>query len=258
MKIKGFIISGVLLAAIGGGAMAYSTTISDFDFEKMKFNVTMEEQSYTIKDEITSLKYNGIAEKLFVYKSETSEVMLEGYKSDYMDFTYSIEDGKLTINQKYVDKWYDFFFKFNGWNYKSPEFKLYLPEKEYNLIDLDISASSLELNNLNTKALKLNCKAGNVVIDSSSIGTLDASITAGNLEISDSKASIADLKIIAGNIDFIGEITTKGDFSTTAGNIEVTLPQSADFYKVNGVGSGEVEIVTTSNAGSIKLNFKEN
>lgn len=258
MKIKGFIISGVILAVIGGGAMAYSTRISDFDFDKLKFNVTMEEQAYTITDEITSLEYNGVAEKLFVYKSETSEAKIEGYKSDYMDFSYSIENGKLTIDQKYEDKWYDFFFKFNGWNYKAPEFKVYLPEKEYDLIDLDISASSLELNDLNTKALKLNCTAGNITINSSSIGTLDASIKAGNLEISDSKASIADLKITAGNIDFVGDITAKGIFSTTAGNIEISLPQSSGFYKVNGAGEGNVEIYTNSTAGHININYKEN
>lgn len=292
MKIKGLLITGILLLILGVGITAVAATQINFDEEFYGFfsDPTLEEKHQTF-GAIQKITYDGSDENLeIVYSSEENNFTY--YEGDYLtyDIRYDEEAMELHIIQNHSFSFMHFSFGFAN---KKAILSIN-SELEELLVDtgagniglkgltvkttkLDVSASNLKLENMTIKALdilssagnvnlnhvtvetsKFDLKAGNLRIEDSRLQSSTIDISAGNVNLSECLLETLDAKLSAGNLSFKGDIFVHADLKLSAGNLEMKLERGQSSYCVNGVGdAGMTTILYSLSAGHTKIHYAD-
>ncbi len=261
MKIKGFIITGVLVLAAGAGITGYAATRDDFNFEEIKDNsVEFEEISYTV-DEVNSIYLDAAADNYKIISNDSNEIKILGKKTKHMRYTYTLDETKkLTILQEYDKKWYFHIFPFNlfgFWSDYNTPYTISLPENAIEALDLEVNAGNVVIENQTLKNLILDINAGNVEINNLNTETLDIEVNAGNIKALNLTTNTVLVEVNAGNANMQGKIIKGGSFNVNAGNIDLELIGKPEDYCVNGTGTGESRITSEVDAGNFEYRIKE-
>ncbi len=233
MKIKRFIITGILLSLIGAGICTIAATRDDFDIHNMYVDPTIEEKRIELQ-EIEKITYDGTADYVIVKQTEdvNSLVYYEGKHLSYA-IEYHEEDKELIIRQEYTSS----FFNFSALSKGNKPVILNI-NGPLDSLDFHLNAGKLSTENLTIKK-----------------GSIE--LNAGDIELNNSKIDVLDLEINAGDIRFQGDILTQAIISINAGYLKMNLDRSSNTYKINGKGSGEVLIIYNIDAGSSSFKYKE-
>lgn len=256
MKIKGAIISGILLLGVGCAVTGYATTRDDFNFEeisKSQFEIVED----TFDADIIGIKCDIKAENIKIIPTEDDEIKIKSKKSEELSYTFSIDDENyLNVVQNIEKSWG--FIDWNIFNINKTVDPLIIEipkEMTYDLY-LKINAANLDIENLNFKKVELKCNAGNIDMKSCNVDTLDVDVNAGNLDFNEFTINTLNCKIDAGNADFKAKFTNSAYIKCNAGNIDVILTDNEENYTINGVGQGPVKIITEKNASDIDIKFE--
>lgn len=262
MKIKGFIITGILLAAAGGGITGYAATREDFNFEELSHTeVELEEKSYS-SETISSIFLTVAADNVKIVESDTEEIKIIGKKTEYMQYIYTVdEEAKaLTIEQKYEKNWFLKIFSFNpfGWNQelKTP-YTIFVPKSGLKSMELTVAAGNTEINQQNIDSFSVHLNAGNVEIQNSVFNEINLEVNAGNCSAKNITAASLTAEVNAGNTEILSRITTLARIEVNAGNAILVLIGNAEDYSVNGKGNGSARIEVDVDLGNFRYSFKE-
>ncbi|MDE5714562.1 MAG: hypothetical protein K2I42_00340, partial [Anaeroplasmataceae bacterium] len=120
MKIRGFIIVGILLCIASAGLCGFAATRDDFVLEEVYTDPNLERKEYEL-EEIHAISFKGAAEDLeIIYTEDQSKIIY--YDGKYKNYNIQVESGVLTINQEYKNH----FFHFNFFTYISNKCTIYI------------------------------------------------------------------------------------------------------------------------------------
>lgn len=288
MKIKGFIITGIILTLLGAGVTAVASTQIDFKngFTGVFADPNLEEKEETF-GEIQKIIYDGTDDNIEIIYSE-SENTFTYYESDTLTYDVSYDEAlkELTIVQKHAVTFFTFSFgkkatltinsSLDELQMKASAGNVGIKDLTIAKMNVDISAGNLKIEHSNITTLELESSAGNVNLHDLSIDSSKLEIKAGNLKIEDSKLANSiihgnagnmdfkkttfdtlEAKLNAGNITFSGDIITQAEFKVNAGNLNLTLARSHASYMVNGEGQGSTTILYNVSAGNKKIHYAD-
>lgn len=288
MKIKGFIITGIILTILGVGATAVASTQMDFKegYTGLFADPNLEEKVETF-GEIQKISYDGKDANIEIIFSE-GENTFTYYESETLtyDISYDEELKELTIVQNHSFTFFTFSLgKKATLTINSSLEELQMKASAGNVgimdltiakVDIDVSAGNLKIENSSILSLDLESDAGNVnlydlTVDSSVFGVRAGNLkienskitssvihsNAGNVNLKDSTFDTIEAKLNAGNLIFSGDILTHADFKLDAGNLKLTLSRPQASYTVNGEGEGETTILYRVSAGTKKIYYAD-
>lgn len=260
MKIRGFIVTGVLFAAVGAGITGYAASRDDFNYEEIQnVNVELEEKSYSAA-EVDRIYLSASADSFKIIETDTDEIKITGKKTNYMSYTYTLEDKELTIQQEYEEKWYFRIFPFNLyqlWAEADTSYTIAIPKNAIAELHLEIHAGNIMIEHQELTRMVLDVNAGNVEILDTTIKEADIQVNAGNIKLTALTAEELQLIVNAGNVNANGRIIKSANFEVNAGNIDLELTGTEQDYCVNGKGNGAAVITGNADVGHFGYKYIE-
>lgn len=119
----------------------------------------------------------------------------------------------------------------------SPKLAVYLPQDEFDKLDMDFTAGRLQMENVLAEELKLKASAGKVTVESSCVfEKIDSGLSAGLLQVYTTKE------------------TKRAEVSVNAGKANIYLPKNTDGFVVKGrINIGSI----TDSTGIVKRKHSE-
>lgn len=244
MKIKGFVIAGVLLLAVGGGVAVYAANRSDFNVDNVFLDANFEEKNKEF-GEIVDVEFEGMASKFILSTTEeTNKLSYSESTNFHYDIVYDELTKKLTIKQK-IDQ--------QTMNIRKTVAHLYLNHDLVNLaVNLKVGEVSIE--NVNFTNLDINVNAGSVELTKVVTTTGSIEVNCGDIDIN-ATSDVIKLKTYTGSIEYSGFINSLLNVEISCGQGEINLYQDRSVYKINGVGDGSIDINYSVNVGKVDLDF---
>ncbi|MDE6407512.1 MAG: DUF4097 domain-containing protein [Anaeroplasmataceae bacterium] len=288
MKIKGFVITGIILTILGVGATAVASTQIDFKegYTALFADPNLEEKQETF-GEIQKVTYDGSDENIEIVYGE-GENTFTYYESETLtyDISYDEELKELTIIQNHSFTFFSFSFGKKATltlNSSLEELQMEASAGNIGIKDLtitkvkvDVSAGNLKIENSIIPTLDLESDAGNVNLHHVTVDSSIFVVRAGNLKIEDSKFekseihanagnvnlkdttfNVIDAKLNAGNLKFSGDVLTRAEFKLDAGNLTLTLSRPSASYTINGEGAGTTTILYKVSAGNKNIYYAD-
>lgn len=163
------------------------------------------------------------------------------------------------------------------------EINLYLPEKTFKAVNLDVAAAKIDVVGLQANQLDIETSAGKIDLASiksnqttieSSAGAVDIDQITGDLDVDTSAGRVViNLEKLEQNIDVdssVGEVVINTlktpdnmrlDFSASAGSGDVEVPLEFDVRSHNRikgiVGDGDYKVYVRTSAGAFRFNVVE-
>lgn len=251
MKIKGFIISGILLCCIGGGLTIYATTREDFDYKNAYVDPTLEERQKDLGI-VSSIHYEGSVEQLIIQTGEEASISyFEGKHT-----TYEITEDEATKGLTIIQKRDSFWHQFGGGTGANKPMVITIPNPLADMY-IELAAGTITIKNITTASSSIDLDAGSVLKENVNEVTSTTKVNAGDIVVKDSTCGDAKLDVAAGDIQFSGLVLSSLDAKVNCGFIELNLENIRDLCKINGEGNGLITINYDVDAGDSKVSFKE-
>ena len=166
---------------------------------------------------------------------------LEVYSRHDSKFTYNINNGNLTINEKAT---YNFLI-FN-FNWEPDHIDIYFPaDAEFEIVHLNNATGEIALEGLKAKSLDIKQAAGSVTIKNSVFDQMKISNVTGDINLTDVKAENVDADCQAGSIKATGLESNGLKLNLTTGDARISG---------NFLGNNDINLVT----GSVHLTVDGN
>ncbi|MDE5855927.1 MAG: DUF4097 domain-containing protein, partial [Anaeroplasmataceae bacterium] len=241
MKIKGFIITGIILTILGVGATAVASTQMDFKdgYTGLFADPNLEEKMETF-GEIQKISYDGKDDNIEIIFSE-GENTFTYYESETLtyDVSYDEESKELTIVQSHSFTFFTFSLgkkatltinsSLEELQMKAAAGNVGIKDLTITKADVDVSAGNLKIENSSILSLDLESDAGNVNLYDLAVDSSVFGVKAGNLKIENSKITSSVIHSNAGNVNLkdstfdtieaklnAGNLTFSGDILTSA------------------------------------------
>ena len=224
MKIKGFLIAGIIFAILGIGLCIFAASLEGF-----KINSTYEQKKLEI-GEVNSIRYEGSQDNLIIVPASDDKTHLNYYENNL--YKYDINYNELTKELVITQKGHHFFSIGNqNKNFKIEVYGL------VNNLDIDTSAGNIEVKYLDISNVNIDLDAGNITLENMNINKLCCNIDAGNF--------VYDGKILT---SFIGDIDV--------GDCILKLSQISDEFVINDIGNGTIVINYDLDFGDFDIIYK--
>lgn len=234
MKIKGFMLTGLLVLVLGFIGFAVAMTNLHWDFSSVNGNY--EQKVYTAEYDApsegaaVSLEISADYADVTVVKGEEIKIEYDEYEEKF-EYDFSFENGKLTAVQTQKSN----FFKLWMFDFKTPKMTVTIPE------------------GLEDAVVKT--KNGATSIDGYSFKTLNVDNKNGSIDLKNIDADSASVVNVNGEI-LIDGFNCRGDFSVENKNGYIQIKNSDAEGNFTSVGkNGEIAL---SNCSAMKAFSVEN
>lgn len=205
------------------------------------------------------------------YIEKGDEFSISTYDIDPGSFEYNIYDGCLTVKYSPTVKLMSFdFLNFDG---GGSSIYLYVPEKVYDSVNLNMTAGDFYVNSISAKQLSTESSAGSMYLTEVASDNTTLKMTAGDVTVSNSTLKDIFISMNAGEM-YLNDCKIYGDnkIKMTAGELIMSLVGNRRDYSINidkalgnvyidgmdtGVDYAETttmltEVVTTQTGGSLE------
>lgn len=229
MKIKRFLITGLILSVLGGGIAACASMRKDFELEKVFEDPTLEEKKLSL-DKVTTIHFEGPVEYLVLKEAEESKVTYYEGKNRQYQLEYHQDTGVLEVAVSY--------------------------QKKYFVDAVNHQPFTIELANTLEEA-NIDISTGKVTIENIEIRQLTCNINVGDMEIKNTNLGIFEGVVHTGDIRYSGRIQQSLDAQVNCGYIELNLENTASECTINQTLEQYIPIYYHTNVGDSQINFKE-
>jgi len=274
---KALIIASCLM--IAGVLLCFTAMLLiDFDFKKLDTN-TYTTNTYEFTELINDIDLDCNTADIKILPSDSDKTKVVILENEDDTHTTKVVGNKLSI-QNEDDEWYENIFF--GFNFRSPEITIYLPQKNYSSIYVDNSTGDLNIKEINFDTIEIEVSTGDTTLNN---------ITTSHIEIESSTGSVNLTKISAykdinietstGDIELNSAVcngsleleTSTGDIAfdrsdaasinceTSTGDITGTLLSDKSFYTETSTGDISVPHTTgnkcelETSTGDIKISI---
>ena len=258
MKVRGFVIFGIVALIAGGSIAAYAATREDFELKKYsKEDVTINEVTYATTD-LSKIYLDVKTDTVEILSENRENILIQNKIFDDLSYTINLENNELSIIENNNSKWFDFIrFEHLGklHAFNSIPLVIKVPETLKVFYDIDVSAGTIKATNINASRIKVHASAGTVKLNNVKAEEANIDVSAGTVKIENAIVNDVTAHVSAGTCIYTGEIKEKGTFDVSAGTINLKFLDAQENYTVNGVGTGSVKITGTKSAGTFTYSF---
>lgn len=193
-KTKRWLIIATSLVLIGGIIFGGAMTVLKWDFSKLSTS-KYKTNTYKINNEFSSISIKAKTADIIFVVSDNKECKVVCYEEEKAKHSVAVQNGTLTINSVDDRKWYEYI----GINIVTPKITVYLPDSEYEKLNIknstgdieiakdftfkniDIEASTGDVKNYASAAelIKIKTNTGTILLEDISAGALELSVSTG-------------------------------------------------------------------------------
>lgn len=197
--------------------------------------------TYQLNKKFDKVSVNASVGSVEFVVSESDNCKVVSDESKKLKCSAAVENGTLIIKVYQIRKWYNLF----GGSFKTPKITVYLPQKEYDSVNIETETAKVDLTDTMSKELNIKTTTGSIALENVKVsGALNIKTTTGSVEFYGSDAGEIFVKTTTGKVT--GRLLSEKVFivRTTTGKINV--PKS--------ITGGRCEITTTT--GRVDISIK--
>ncbi len=256
MKAKTAIalILSLVLIVLGAAVTAISLFAIDFDFGKLN-SLTKVENTYTVKEDFTSISAKGLENDIRLVLSQTNECKIFCREYNKVAHTAKVENGALTITRNDSRKWYDYI----GVFFDETEIIIHLPKTQYDTLTVGGSSCDIDVPaDFTFEEVDISTNTGDVEFFAAVNENIEVSTDTGDITLSGLKSKNINISADTGDVELESVVATGSITVTTdTGDIELSccdahkLSLNADTGDISGTLLTGKTFNATSNTGDI-------
>lgn len=263
MNSKRFALLGLILLIVG-------VVGSVLTFKEVKADFVTEEETVS-KNNITHIDIEANNEKVEVIPTSGSDILIKysGEKVEQKKDTLSVEEEGNTLKIEIKDRQF-FSFQFNFF-IKQSSLKVYLPEKVYEKLKVDLGNGAIVVQDLSVEEIDVETNNGKIELDGIKADSVKANTHNGKVDLQNiegqlhSRVNNGSISLETENLDRVinfetdnGSISIQTDQEPTdaiidakTNNGRVTIFGNTNWDSVIGNGTHKIKLVTKN--GSINV-----
>ena len=251
----------IAFVLIGIGALIFCGALASSGFNPLKLSRGVsgyEQRSAQFVGPFSRVRIEDVDANICILPTKEAQCIVYYDETDRSGYHLSIEDDALVIVRE--RSWLDSF----GIIMSAPKLNVYLPEAEYDAVDVRVVSGSIQVEGLNTKEMDLATTSGKIQLSYANVtgeaalktisggikmeafraGSLNAKTTSGGIRLDDVDAEELELHTTSGSIK--GELMSGKEFEASSVSGRISVPESKP-------GAGICSASTTSGSISISV-----
>ena len=260
MQKKIWLIIAVVFLICGMGLFVFGMQNLGWDYWELSTS-KYENHTYDVEEDFVNIKIDTTTADIIFYPLKDGKCKVECHENERLKNDVSVDNKTLTVKETDDRNWYDRI----GFNLGSSKISVFLPEREYNLLDIKASTGDINITDKFTfKNISLNLSTGDVNLKSLKCENLSSDGSTGDIKL---KSVIANNKISlkrsTGDIELKGSDALEIDIKTSTGDVSGTLLSDKIFITESNTGTVKVPKTTSggkckckTNTGDIKITIE--
>lgn len=244
-SLVALILIGILLTGILGKGFHFNSNFS-FGFGNHYDNAGdySAGNGSVAADTLNDLEINWISGEINILPTDGAEIEIQERSSGNLEkkdkLHYLYRDGKLTIQYKESNTWFNLF-SFSSQEDKKLEVKI--PRRlisQLSDVRVDSTSADINISDLTTKKLSLDNVSGTVTGKNVTVSErVDSDTVSGSISMEGSLSNI-DSESVSGSCTYISAVTPRSvDMESVSGDITLTLPENSNFKAEYDTVSGD-------------------
>ncbi len=207
---KVMIIVAVALIILGAVICVAAAASMKFDFKKLD-NGNYETNTYTVKDDFSSISIEASTEKIVFKPSNDGKCRVECFEEENTKHEVTVSGGTLMIKEKDDRKWGVHI----GLYTRTPETTVYLPGSSYDELDIETDTGDIEIPaDFSFESVTVKSDTSDIELYGSVKERLSIQLTTGDITIEKITAGEMDIRTTTGHIN-VSSVTCAGDISVS-------------------------------------------
>jgi len=223
MKKSKNLLTVIALCLIGTGLLTCTGVMAvlGFDFTRLDNSVYVE-STYEFSQKITDIVIDISTSDIKILPSADSKAKVICYEDEDDKHVTSVQNGTLTIT-KAKKEWYEYLKL--GFNFRSPDITIYLPQSNYDSIKIDNSTGDTFIDSINAKNINIECSTGDITLNNLEVFGINLEASTGDIELNNLTAHNMDMEVSTGDMD-INHTTCSGSMELEASTGDITFNYS--------------------------------
>lgn len=236
-KTKNIIITGIIITLIGALIFVIAFSISGFNLSNIA-TTKFEKVTYEFDEVIKDISITTDTSKIKFIKTDDNKCKVICFESDLIKHNVQKENDKLVITSSDNRQWYDYI----GLNVNTPSINIYLPNNEYNNINITTVTGDINIpNDFNFKNMNINGSTSNINSSANVKSKLDIITTTGSINIKSFESEDINITCKTGDINLHNIRCNNINIKGTTAEIELNNVIANDNIIINNT-TGEVEL----------------
>lgn len=239
--VKKWLIAAAVLILVGAAMFTTALALCGWDITKLG---TVDYVTTTLdpSGDFKNITINVYTTDLKLLPSEDGKCRIVCYEDEKISHTAEVKDGTLVIGTEDSRIWFGFI----SISFKSPTMTVYLPQNEYEFLDIRTDTGAVSLpNTLTFDKIKIDGHTGAVNCSASAKGSVDIELDTGALSVNDVYAGSINLKTDTGVIKLSGGTVAENiDVKTGTGFVSLENIFCDDIHAVADTGGVKLDSVT--------------
>ena len=221
-SLKILLIVASILILVGFVCMLVAAGSYNFKMYEM-FNQEYKSQVFVLEniENLTNLELNQEAYNITFYVAEDNVLRIEYPVMDNVVHTYEVSEDYVLRNSILDNrKWYeDLNLVFN----KTPEVKIYLPQKQYKALIIKSTSGDVSLTKeISFAYCEISTTSGDIDFSHSGMNEMNLSTTSGDIHFNSVRGGSANIKSVSGDIKMSNNTNTTAFAYCTSGEISIS------------------------------------
>ena len=235
--VKKWLIAAAVLILVGAAMFTIALALCGWNITKLG-TVDYVTTTFEPGGDFENITINVYTTDLKLLPSEDGKCRIVCYEDEKVRHTAEVKDSTLVIGTEDSRIWLGFI----SISFSSPTMTVYLPQNEYEFLDISTDTGAVSLpNDLTFDKIKIDGHTGMVKCSASARGSVDIELDTGALSVSDVYAGSINLKTDTGVIKLSG--------GTVAENIDIKT--GTEFVSLENISCGGIHAI--ADTGGVKL-----
>jgi len=217
-RTKAWVIAASSLALLGCIIFVIVMSVLGWDFKKLSGD-KYETNKYSFNEAFDEILIETKTADITFLPSEDSTCYVECYETKNLKHIAKVKDGALGIELVDSRKWYEHI----GINFGTPKVSVYLPENEYDKLNINSSTGDIEISkDFKFEVIDIRESTGDVRVFASASKLVRIEASTGAVFLSESSLCAVDISVTTGKVE-LSDINCEGDISIDVSTGEVQL-----------------------------------
>ncbi|MBR5514959.1 MAG: DUF4097 family beta strand repeat protein [Clostridia bacterium] len=253
-KTKLWLIVATVLVLTGIVVFGGMMTMLKWDFGKLS-TVKYETNTYEFTEEIKDISVLTNTADVSILPLEGTYTKIVCYEEEKYNHRVYVTDGVLEIKYENNKKWYEYIENI-GINIGTPKLTVYIPEKEYSSLFVDLSTGDVDVSDkFCFDSVDITVSTGDVHFCASALENVKIKSSTGKICVENISASSLDLTTTTGKISALG-VSCTGDISiaVSSGKVMLSDVTCMNLSSTGNTGNLNMEKVMASGNFNIERN----